>query len=415
MQARREALIHEAAMSTVTSLDLSDCRLTDDECIYLSTLLMSNTTLKTLDLSSNHIGDAGAIEIAKLLLVNSSLQALDMHWNDIGRKGLIAIAGSLHVNKTLNSLELGRNSMTPDAVKSFIEMLKSNTGLNELGLRESKFDDEDAMALSDVLCTKNHSLKKIDLQSTMIRSLGAIALSFVENVEISLKYNKIGQTGNTCLFTTNPIKKATIQRRIKPTVPSLMTHCIFAINLNDMLIQEAKNTLHQDLIDDIEKMKLDYDEIEISEMRQNNFNSNLMKKQVSACMSLSLPLEIVMKTFSFLTENKDLAAICQVSAFFYIKNWKILKDKFDEQDCITVLVNTPFEKLKFQTRKSYTTEKFFDLLWNQTLRNQTKNSESGNKRVVMKTSAGTLKSLSVHQTLKQGGVQNESIIYIKNM
>ena len=92
---------------------------------WIAAALATNTSVKTMDISDCRITDAGAVEIADALAVNSSLKVLTMNRNDS-----VTAAGW---------------------VEFFNRLTDSACSLEELHIHSSEIDDEGAAALVDLL------------------------------------------------------------------------------------------------------------------------------------------------------------------------------------------------------------------------------------------------------------------------
>jgi len=64
--------------SSITTLDLTQKDIRDEDATILAKFLSENTSITALELGDNNIGDEGAREIAQSLLKNSSLTSLTL-------------------------------------------------------------------------------------------------------------------------------------------------------------------------------------------------------------------------------------------------------------------------------------------------------------------------------------------------
>ncbi|KAF9136205.1 hypothetical protein BGX30_011300, partial [Mortierella sp. GBA39] len=107
------------ANSNLTTLDLWNNSIGDNEVQALSEALKINSTLTTLDLGNlntldrgdNWIGDNGTQALSEALKSNSTLTTLNLSNNSIGDNGAQALSEALKINSTLTTLDLQNNSI----------------------------------------------------------------------------------------------------------------------------------------------------------------------------------------------------------------------------------------------------------------------------------------------------------------
>jgi Ran GTPase-activating protein (RanGAP) involved in mRNA processing and transport len=188
--------------STITVLNIANCRIGPEHGSILANALRENKTLKELDISYNSfnrdvvveiiaalqanpslkvlcitnvdMGSEGAIALASLLdetnpLSRCRLIKLSMFSNHIGESGIRAIAHSLASNKTLQNIEFGISFDTDDdneigdlAVQHIALALLTNTGLTHLNLSKSGAQAKGAELLAAAI-GKNRTLKRLSL------------------------------------------------------------------------------------------------------------------------------------------------------------------------------------------------------------------------------------------------------------
>ncbi len=85
------------AMPRLGELNLSSNMLGPQAVCFLAPLLQPKSPLSFLSLCENRIGDAGAITLAEALQNNMTLLALDLSHNDIGVEGTLALTQVLKV------------------------------------------------------------------------------------------------------------------------------------------------------------------------------------------------------------------------------------------------------------------------------------------------------------------------------
>jgi hypothetical protein len=138
-------------LSSLTSLDLSEQSLTDEDITQLAQALSTNTTLTSLNVYNNQIGDIGA----KALSTNTHLTSLNVSYNEIGAIG----AKALSTNTSLTSMDVSRNQIGAIGAKA----LSTNTSLTSLKVRSNQIGAIGAKALST-----NTSLTSLDVHRNQI-------------------------------------------------------------------------------------------------------------------------------------------------------------------------------------------------------------------------------------------------------
>ncbi|KAF0975939.1 hypothetical protein FDP41_005266 [Naegleria fowleri] len=97
---------------SISLIDLSSNQISDQGTEDLASVLVRNTTLKTILLDKNEIYDNGAIALAESILNGSLVERLSLNDNHIGNKGAEQLARTLKSNEsTLKFLELARNPL----------------------------------------------------------------------------------------------------------------------------------------------------------------------------------------------------------------------------------------------------------------------------------------------------------------
>jgi hypothetical protein len=187
-------------LSSVTSLDLSEQSLTDEDITQLAQALSTNITLTSLNVGFNRIGAIGAKALstntrltslkvsdnkigdegAKALSTNTSLTLLNISNNEIGAEG----AKALSTNTRLTSLEVSYNWIGAEGAKA----LSTNTHLTSLNVRRNQIGAKGAKALS----TNTH-LTSLDVSDNWIGAEGAKALSTNTTLtSLNVSNNRIG-------------------------------------------------------------------------------------------------------------------------------------------------------------------------------------------------------------------------------
>ena len=178
--------------TTLSSLDLSGTGISDAGVLSLVEVLKTNTSsLTSLLLSDIKISHQSLKSIAEVLRVNSTLKDLKFEGNKVGVGGTKLIAESLKANTTLKLLSLSRNNIKAKCGRLFSDSLKVNGTLESLTLAENALGSRGAQLLSDGLRV-NTSLRHLDLSWNSIGSEGAESIAETIRVNASLTSLKLG-------------------------------------------------------------------------------------------------------------------------------------------------------------------------------------------------------------------------------
>ena len=186
--------------TTLSSLDLSGTGISDAGVLSLVEVLKTNTSsLTSLLLSDIKISHQSLKSIAEVLRVNSTLKDLKFEGNKVGVGGTKLIAESLKANTTLKLLSLSRNNIKAKCGRLFSDSLKVNGTLESLTLAENALGSRGAQLLSEGLRV-NTSLRHLDLSWNSIGSEGAESIAETIRVNASLTSlkllgNNIGDPG----------------------------------------------------------------------------------------------------------------------------------------------------------------------------------------------------------------------------
>src|SRR3990167_8895979 len=120
----------------------------DEGAKALAKALQTNTSLTRLNLNLNNISDEGAKALANALQTNTSLTTLDLRWNDIGAESVTALANALQHNFFMTEIW----GLDKDTIQIFLERNKQfkskfETILTPLQAAEQEKDPEQALAL----------------------------------------------------------------------------------------------------------------------------------------------------------------------------------------------------------------------------------------------------------------------------
>ena len=137
--------------------------------------LKVNGTLESLTLAENALGSRGAQLLSEGLRVNTSLRHLDLSWNSIGSEGAESIAETIRVNASLTSLKLVGNNIGDPGANKVSEALKDNVSLEKLDLSINAIGAAGAESIAEAL-KSNVTLTILDLDSNVIGDNGAQSL-----------------------------------------------------------------------------------------------------------------------------------------------------------------------------------------------------------------------------------------------
>ena len=180
--------------TTLSSLDLSGTGISDAGVLSLVEVLKTNaSSLTSLLLSDIKISHQSLKSIAEVLRVNSTLKDLKFEGNKVGVGGTKLIAESLKANTTLKLLSLSRNNIKAKCGRLFSDSLKVNGTLESLTLAENALGSRGAQLLSDGLRV-NTSLRHLDLSWNSIGSEGAESIA--ETIRVNASLTSLKLVGN---------------------------------------------------------------------------------------------------------------------------------------------------------------------------------------------------------------------------
>ena len=180
--------------TTLCSLDLSGTGISDAGVLSLVEVLKTNTSsLTSLLLSDIKISHQSLKSIAEVLRVNSTLKYLKFEGNKVGVGGTKLIAESLKANTTLKLLSLSRNNIKAKCGRLFSDSLKVNGTLESLTLAKNTLGSRGAQLLSDGLRV-NTSLRHLDLSWNSIGSEGAESIA--ETIRVNASLTSLKLSGN---------------------------------------------------------------------------------------------------------------------------------------------------------------------------------------------------------------------------
>ena len=185
--------------SSLTSLFLSDIKISHQSLKSIAEVLRVNSTLKDLKFEGNKVGVGGTKLIAESLKANTTLKLLSLSRNNIKAKCGRLFSDSLKVNGTLESLTLAKNALGSRGAQLLSEGLRVNTSLRHLDLSGNSIGSEGAESIAETIRV-NASLTSLKLVGNNIGDPGANKVSEALKVNVSLKdlnlsVNAIGTAG----------------------------------------------------------------------------------------------------------------------------------------------------------------------------------------------------------------------------
>ncbi|KAL1251652.1 hypothetical protein QQF64_019448, partial [Cirrhinus molitorella] len=220
------------------TLMLCDCGLTEESCLALATVLISNPCLKELDMSNNNLKNSGVKKLQNgLENTKCTLEKLRLSSCSITEKGYKALASALRSNPShLIELDLTGNDPGPSGVKELNDLLQDPkcqlktlrflgpaadeacqyvTGivgknpllLRELSLSKHKLGDTQVNQIAALLQDKHCKLNTLLLNNSGITEEGCHVLATALNsnpsnlTELDLSENKLGNSGMKSILT----------------------------------------------------------------------------------------------------------------------------------------------------------------------------------------------------------------------
>ncbi|XP_056613005.1 NACHT, LRR and PYD domains-containing protein 3-like isoform X3 [Triplophysa dalaica] len=177
-------------------LKLSQCKITDEGCVALTSALRSNPShLRHLDLSYNNVGDSG-VKLISTVLENPhcKLETLKLRWCKIKDEGCVALTSALRSNPShLRHLDLSDNNVGDSGVKQISTVLENpHCKLETLKLSQCNITDECCVALTSALRSNPSHLRHLDLSYNNVGDSGVKQISTVlENPHCKLETLKL--------------------------------------------------------------------------------------------------------------------------------------------------------------------------------------------------------------------------------
>ena len=197
------------------NLELTSCRLRDDDIESLANAIVGNNIIKRIELAYNFITHIGVMHLVNALAENTSLEYLDLEDNSISDQGTKAISQLLQNPKcSIRYLDLKSNSITGVGFHYIADTLALTTTLDSICLSNNLFDQGSLSSFTEKLVSTK-SLTKLYLDGVLNNGSGLsyIASGLQGNTSLrllSLCSNGIKQSGLRSLATALE-KNSTIQ------------------------------------------------------------------------------------------------------------------------------------------------------------------------------------------------------------
>ncbi|XP_026063197.1 NACHT, LRR and PYD domains-containing protein 12-like isoform X2 [Carassius auratus] len=165
---------------------LTDCDLTDQHCEIVASVLQSSNSLRELDLSKNHLQDSG-VELlsAGLKSPNCQLNKLRLVYCKLTDQCCETVASVLQSSNSLRDLDLSKNHLQDSGVELLSAGLKSpNCQLNILRLSQCLVTAEGCGALASALSLNPSHLRELDLSYNHPGESGVKLLSHLEKLNV---------------------------------------------------------------------------------------------------------------------------------------------------------------------------------------------------------------------------------------
>ncbi|XP_051771447.1 NACHT, LRR and PYD domains-containing protein 12-like isoform X37 [Ctenopharyngodon idella] len=270
----------------LNTLTLSRCRITEKQCVILTSALKSNPShLRELNLSVNNLGNTGVKHLCDVLkdshcklerlslyecsitekqcvILTSALKSnpshlreLNLSWNNLGDSGVKNLSDLLmNPQFKLEKLHLSYCSITEKQCVILTSALKSNPShLRELNLSGNKLGNTGVKHLCDVLKDSHCKLERLRLSNCSVTEEGykALASALRSNpshlIELDLTGNDPGQSGVKELddLLQDPNCQLKTLRFLSPAADEACQYVSGIVGKNPLLLRELNLSEHE--------------------------------------------------------------------------------------------------------------------------------------------------------------------------
>jgi Ran GTPase-activating protein (RanGAP) involved in mRNA processing and transport len=187
----------------MTTLELSNCSLSEDDISALTKFLAGNKTITTLNLSRNNISYADSAKaLAKAIKKHPVLCNLNLANVSLGGSENIDVLDKiLDACKTCESLEIGHEDFDSKCVEMVAKFIGRKNSLTSFSLIGADVDNSNKKLLTNALVKKNNTIEKFSLRSNnlqlpgIIRNTMKITKGLSNLTHLDLSYNSLPVTG----------------------------------------------------------------------------------------------------------------------------------------------------------------------------------------------------------------------------
>jgi len=175
---------------SLTSLDLSDCKIGASGATSLAIGLSEHKSLRILNLSNNRVDRPGCQRLGEALLANPVLEELNLSGNSIGSRGASSIAAFIiHPRCQLKTLVLTNNDIGPRGGRALALGMSYNKSIVTLEMSQNDLGDIGAAGFGRCL-EMNSTMRLFNISDCDITDLGATGLSFGLKKNVGLRVLK---------------------------------------------------------------------------------------------------------------------------------------------------------------------------------------------------------------------------------
>jgi len=148
----------------IETLELSDMKLTDKQCIgVLNGINSSTRNITTILLTNNDLTCESLTTLAKCIKDNKSISFIDLSHNAVSDNGVEDLAKAIERNTSLKTILLDGNQITDMGAISLSEALLNGGRVERLSLNDNSIGNKGAEQLALTLKNNDSSLKYLEL------------------------------------------------------------------------------------------------------------------------------------------------------------------------------------------------------------------------------------------------------------